>query len=568
MMSALSIQPAYQIFTDADGQPLDGGYVWIGKADLDPQEHPIALYWDVNLTIPASQPIRTINGYLSNAGTPGRVYAAESSYSMRVQDKNGRQVYSSPSATGFALGTVVPAGQTVTLHVPASYADVKDAFDAIRSWVILGTVEIKIADGVYNWTRNQNCNHTYGNNIRVIGNQSNPNNVVIRGPVNPTFDMFSVSAGHTLGLIDGISIDLPIKATLANNFTAILATQGSTLITGQNIIINNWYYGIAARDGSYVYCPNVRVSNAGDVGIWAFCGSTIVANGATSDFASDTANNYGFGFQAEFGSTLVATNAKATGCYKAGFAALSNSTLRVHNCESYANVGSGFLSWAGGQIEAWGSSSHDNQRYGLEIAEYGNIIGITTNTNNALGKANSFAYFDVSTGQARVASSRGPLRIDTVGTSGIYFHNGEGLQFSIGNSTAPTSRLEVRGGGVDTGDQPMLNAVGTAADISIRYDAKGDGNHYFNNGNGLMFAIKATESIANRLEVVGTKTGESPHIKAVGSDPIIDLALYPKGNGSYIKLGAGYFTTTDAPIVGYISIKDNNGVVRKLAVIA
>jgi hypothetical protein len=97
-MSALSIQPTYPIFTDIDGQPLEAGYVWIGQANLDPQVNPINVYWDAALTIPAGQPIRTINGYPSRNGTPGRLYV-NSDYSIRVQNKNGSVVYSAATAT-------------------------------------------------------------------------------------------------------------------------------------------------------------------------------------------------------------------------------------------------------------------------------------------------------------------------------------------------------------------------------------------------------------------------------------------------------------------------------------
>lgn len=97
-MSALSIQPTYPIFTDIDGQPLEDGFVWIGTANLDPQGNPINVYWDKALTIPAAQPIRTLAGYPSNSGTPGRLYV-DSNYSIRVMNKNGSTVYSSPIAT-------------------------------------------------------------------------------------------------------------------------------------------------------------------------------------------------------------------------------------------------------------------------------------------------------------------------------------------------------------------------------------------------------------------------------------------------------------------------------------
>lgn len=96
-MSALSIQPTYPIFTETDGQPLEDGYIWLGQANLDPQVNPINVYWDAALTLPASQPIRTINGYPSNSGTPARLYV-NSNYSIRVLDRNGSFVYSAPQA--------------------------------------------------------------------------------------------------------------------------------------------------------------------------------------------------------------------------------------------------------------------------------------------------------------------------------------------------------------------------------------------------------------------------------------------------------------------------------------
>lgn len=105
-MTALSIQPPYPIFTDRDGEPLDAGYVYIGAANLDPQGNPIVVYWDAALTQSAAQPIRTINGYPSNAGTPGRLYV-DSDYSIAVLDSRGQPVYSAASATERFSGVVV-----------------------------------------------------------------------------------------------------------------------------------------------------------------------------------------------------------------------------------------------------------------------------------------------------------------------------------------------------------------------------------------------------------------------------------------------------------------------------
>ena len=99
-MPTLSVLPPYPIFTDIDGSPIENGYIWIGQANLDPQTFPITAYWDAALTITATQPIRTIGGYPSNAGTPARIFTA-ADYSIRVQNKNGTTVYSAANENGF-----------------------------------------------------------------------------------------------------------------------------------------------------------------------------------------------------------------------------------------------------------------------------------------------------------------------------------------------------------------------------------------------------------------------------------------------------------------------------------
>jgi len=97
-MSALSIQVPFPVFAGTDGLPLENGYIWIGTVNLNPQVNPIAVYWDAALTIPAAQPIRTLNGYPMYQGTPGRLYV-NSDYSIRVQNSKGSLVYSAPTAT-------------------------------------------------------------------------------------------------------------------------------------------------------------------------------------------------------------------------------------------------------------------------------------------------------------------------------------------------------------------------------------------------------------------------------------------------------------------------------------
>jgi len=105
-MSALSVEPPYPAFADADGQPLDDGYIWIGTVNLNPITNPIAAYWDSALTITAVQPIRTSGGYPVYQGTPARIYTA-SDYSIQVQNKNATVVYTSLNDNAFGSGAVV-----------------------------------------------------------------------------------------------------------------------------------------------------------------------------------------------------------------------------------------------------------------------------------------------------------------------------------------------------------------------------------------------------------------------------------------------------------------------------
>jgi hypothetical protein len=121
-MSAPSIKPPYPAFAGVDGLPLDNGYIWVGTVNLSPQVNPIAVYWDSALTIPAAQPIRTLNGYPVYQGTPARFYV-NSDYSIQVLDSNGSLVYTSlngnvsagsvaVNATGDGTQTIFPVTST------------------------------------------------------------------------------------------------------------------------------------------------------------------------------------------------------------------------------------------------------------------------------------------------------------------------------------------------------------------------------------------------------------------------------------------------------------------------
>jgi hypothetical protein len=133
-MSALSIQVPFPVFQDRDGQPLDNGYIWIGVPNLNPQTNPVVAYYDEALTIVALQPLRTLNGYISRAGTPAQVYVDAVNFSILVQDSKGSMVYNFPDGTGIspnAAGVVYDPPFTVSVptNVEAKLAQTVSVLD-------------------------------------------------------------------------------------------------------------------------------------------------------------------------------------------------------------------------------------------------------------------------------------------------------------------------------------------------------------------------------------------------------------------------------------------------------
>ena len=103
-MAALSVQVPYPVFYDRDGQPLDNGNIYIGDANLDPIANPLQVYYDEALTIAATQPLKTSNGYVYRNGTPAQIYVNADNFSILVRDSNNTLVYSFPDGASIVAG--------------------------------------------------------------------------------------------------------------------------------------------------------------------------------------------------------------------------------------------------------------------------------------------------------------------------------------------------------------------------------------------------------------------------------------------------------------------------------
>lgn len=88
-----AIANPFPFFYDRYGRPLTGGKVYLGEAGEDPELAPVDAFFDVDLTLAAAQPINVIGGLMSRDGSPARVFVDEGTYSIRVRDADGAEVF-------------------------------------------------------------------------------------------------------------------------------------------------------------------------------------------------------------------------------------------------------------------------------------------------------------------------------------------------------------------------------------------------------------------------------------------------------------------------------------------
>jgi hypothetical protein len=139
---ATTIRPPYPLFFEEDGRPVEGGHVYIGVSGLNPISNPLTCYYDQAMTIPAAaKDIRISGGYIVYKGAPRNLYVP-GDYSLLVQDKNGRTIYSSlvNTAENADLLLTLPRGMMArAMRVPLSYNMNAILESGFYSWTNGGT---------------------------------------------------------------------------------------------------------------------------------------------------------------------------------------------------------------------------------------------------------------------------------------------------------------------------------------------------------------------------------------------------------------------------------------------
>jgi hypothetical protein len=105
-----------------------GGFIYVGAANLDARTNPITVYRDAALTLPWSQPIRTVDGYPAYQGAQANIYSAASTVSLTVLDSQSRVVTNGTFSTN-ALLSDLAATTGAALVGTASGITVQDLFN-------------------------------------------------------------------------------------------------------------------------------------------------------------------------------------------------------------------------------------------------------------------------------------------------------------------------------------------------------------------------------------------------------------------------------------------------------
>jgi hypothetical protein len=304
----------------------------------------------------------------------------------------------------------------VTLNIPSQYPTIQSALAYLLTKQInSGTrVVIKVADGTYIQNQTVRVAHPQGGQISIIGNTSNPANCILSCS---TSDGFYVPPGYQLGELNGFRIINTTTRSSSTPYLGIFTDGGIYLKVGPKIEVHNFYYGIAARNGGQINASGnassyIKVTNAGDVGIWAFNKSFVNCDYAEASYCDDSANGLGGGVVAEFSSSIQATGINCHDNWLCGISCLSSSAIRAWSCNLQDNK-HGVVAGSGGVVEVFGGSIiSNNTNYGFHCSDgngfaYG--LGTATMSGNSLG--NTYTGFEfASDGTTKIRS--GSIEID------------------------------------------------------------------------------------------------------------------------------------------------------------
>lgn len=203
---ANNVLTPFATFNDVDGNPLEYGYIYIGEENQNPEAVPVSVFWDEALTIPAAQPIRTIGGYPSRSGSPGRIFVA-AAYSITIRNKNGTLIYTLPSDN--------------ILGIEVNILGIEVA-DGRKLWQNQATTITPSSDADYTLTAGEN---KYGRLVLVDGSWTTDHNLIIDN----TERSLLVDAS-------GLTLNTTVKTSAGTGIPVFAGTKVWLLCDGTNVL--------------------------------------------------------------------------------------------------------------------------------------------------------------------------------------------------------------------------------------------------------------------------------------------------------------------------------------------
>lgn len=130
--------------------------------------------------------------------------------------------------------------------------------------------------------------------------------------------------------------------------------------------------------------------------------------------------------------------------------------------------------------------------------------------------------------QAIGADANHNLNLLAKGTGSVAVIAGQGNSALFSASASAVNYFQFIG----SATTPIIQTIGTSATIDMSYRTKGQGAHYFADGNGLtVFSLFPVASAVNQIAMGNAISGAGPYLYATGSDANVSMRLVTKGAG-------------------------------------
>lgn len=272
MATVLNVLPPFPYFLDTDGTPMDDGNIYVGASGTNPliEANRIAVFSDSALTVPLAQPVKTLGGYPVLNGTPTRIYAGATDYSIVVTNKRGDLVYASLSNP-----TLVGSINSINLHYDQTPPEQAVAVVPTDFSYPAGNPRRQgaVGDGVANDRAAFNTQNSTGEQIYVTrGTYLINSNLTISSPI-------AIENGAVIKVPTGVTVTISGNLRAGRYPIFQLAGTGQVLFTqaSNGEVYPEWWYDgsgdysaafnyaltslnsvqVVNQNGAYVNQPNV-----------------------------------------------------------------------------------------------------------------------------------------------------------------------------------------------------------------------------------------------------------------------------------------------------------------------